>query len=78
MRFTMMSGVLATVLGLTACEGMNDTERRVATGAGIGAATGAVTGAVSGGNAATGGLVGGALGAGGGYLYDKQQRGELD
>jgi hypothetical protein len=70
-------GLIAT-LGLTAagCEGMNDTQRRTATGAGIGAGTGAVIGGATGNSALGGAALGGAAGAGGGYLYDRHQKGK--
>lgn len=68
-RKLILSGALASVLALSACANMSDTERRTATGGAIGAA---VVGAATGewGWAA----VGAAAGAAGGYLYDQNQK----
>lgn len=68
---------LVAALGLTAagCEGMSDTQRRTATGAGIGAGTGALIGGATGGSWLGGAALGGAAGAGGGYLYDRHEKG---
>jgi len=53
--------LLASVLGLGACAGMNAQERGTATGAVLGGATGAVLGGGVGGTAA-GAVVGGVIG----------------
>jgi osmotically inducible lipoprotein OsmB len=70
-------GLVAT-LGLAAvgCDSMNDTQRRTATGAGIGAGTGALIGGATGGSVLGGAALGGAAGAGGGYLYDRSEKGK--
>lgn len=62
---------LVTMMGMTGCSGMSDTEKRLATGAAIG---GASAGIISGkwGWAAAGA----AAGAAGGYLYDKSKKNE--
>jgi osmotically inducible lipoprotein OsmB len=58
----------------TGCAGMNDTQQRTLSGAGIGAGVGAVGSAVTGGSPVVGAAVGAAVGAGGGYLYDKNKK----
>jgi hypothetical protein len=75
MRSTFAIIALATTMGLSGCASMSDSERHVLGGAAIGAAGGAAVGALTGGSVGTGALIGGALGAGGGYLYDRDQRG---
>jgi hypothetical protein len=69
---------LAAALGLTAagCDGMSDTQRRTATGAGVGAGAGALIGGVTGNSVLGGAALGGAAGAGGGYLYDRHEKGK--
>jgi osmotically inducible lipoprotein OsmB len=69
---------LVAALGLTAagCENMSDTQRRTLTGAGVGAGTGALIGGATGGSTLGGAALGGAAGAGGGYLYDRHQKGK--
>lgn len=67
-----LTGALAVcVLSLTACSGMNDTQQRTLSGAGIGAGVGAVGSTVTGGSTVGGAAVGAAVGAAGGYIYDK-------
>ena len=64
-------GVAAiSILGLTACSNLSDTEQRALTGGAIGAAGGAVLGAVAG-SPAIGAAVGGGLGAAVGALMRK-------
>ncbi len=76
-RQTITAALLALSLGAVgACSGMNSTQQRTLSGGAGGAAAGAAVGALTGGSAATGAIIGGALGAGGGYLYDKNQKGE--
>lgn len=65
---TITATVLAAALGLSACEGMTQTQERVGGGAAIGAGTGALLG-----GGAEDALLGGALGAGAGYIYDRTQ-----
>ncbi len=62
-------------LALAGCASMTDTERRVATGAGVGAAGGALIGSFSG-NAGAGALIGAGVGAVGGAIYDKNKKDE--
>ena len=64
---------LIAALSLGACEGMNDSQRRVGTGALGGAAIGGIAGSFSG-NAGWGALIGAGAGAAGGYLWDQSQR----
>ena len=62
------------VFGLSACAGMNDTQRRTATGAGIGSAVGAVIGgSQSGGKGIrNGALIGGAVAGLGTYIWSSR------
>jgi hypothetical protein len=55
--------VLALIVPLAACSGMNRTQQRALSGGAIGAAGGAAIGAITGGSAVTGALIGGAGGA---------------
>jgi len=75
MKSTFAIIALATTVGLSGCASMTDSERHVLGGAALGAAGGAAVGALTGGSVGTGALIGGAVGAGGGYLYDRDQRG---
>lgn len=75
MRNSSLPISLALALSLAGCATMNDSERRVATGAGVGAASGAVIGSFSG-NAGAGALIGTAVGAMGGVLYDQHKKSE--
>ncbi|MEO8186971.1 MAG: OmpA family protein [Burkholderiaceae bacterium] len=70
------SAVLA-IFTLSACESMDDQQRRTATGAGVGAAAGAAIGAIGndsnrGRGAAAGAAIGAAAGALGGYVWNKR------
>lgn len=73
----MMKGVVLSVaavlmLATAACSGLNKTEQRTLTGAGIGAAGGAALGAVTPGlGIGTGALVGAGVGAAAGYVIDQ-------
>jgi uncharacterized membrane protein len=71
-RVTVSALLAATVL-LAGCAEMSDTQRRVATGAGVGAAAGALIGSSST-NAGTGALIGAGVGALGGYIYDQSKK----
>lgn len=62
------------ILLLSACSGMNDTQQRTLSGAGIGAGVGTVGTVVTGGCVSCGAAVGAAVGAGGGYIYDQVQK----
>jgi hypothetical protein len=63
------------LLGLGGCEGMSDTGRLTAGGAGLGAATGAIVGSFAG-NAGWGALAGAGIGAAGGYLMGRARESE--
>ena len=63
--------VLATTLG---CSGMNNTQQKSLSGAGIGAGAGAVLGVVTGGSAVTGAVVGGGVGAVTGYIVGESDK----
>lgn len=63
--------IAAAALGLSACSGMNTTEQRTLSGAGIGAASGAVITAATGGCIICGTAIGAGVGALGGFLYDR-------
>lgn len=76
---SMMSKLRAPILGiallsLTACSGMNSTQQRTLSGAGIGAGVGVVGTAMTGGCVSCGAAIGAGAGAVGGYIYDKHQR----
>lgn len=62
------------LLGLGACDHMNDTQQRTLSGAAIGAGSGAALGALTGGSAAGGAAIGAAAGAAGGYIYDQSKK----
>lgn len=73
---SIMSKLRAPILGiallsLTACSGMNSTQQRTLSGAGIGAGVGAVGTAMTGGCVGCGAAIGAGVGAVGGYIYDK-------
>lgn len=63
-----------TALVLVACSGMNQTQQRTLSGAGIGAGVGAIGSAVTGGSAIGGAAIGAAVGGAGGYIYDKNKK----
>jgi osmotically inducible lipoprotein OsmB len=72
---SMSTKILAVcVLSLSACAGMNDTQQRTLSGAGIGAGVGAVGSAVTGGSPVAGAAVGAAVGGAGGYIYDQSKK----
>jgi hypothetical protein len=70
MRFALPLALMGA-LSLGACAGMNTTEQRTLSGAGIGAASGAVITAATGGCIICGTAVGAGVGALGGFLYDR-------
>jgi len=72
MRTHRLALVLAAGLGLSACEGMNQTQQRTGVGALGGGALGGLLGSFSG-NAGLGALLGAGVGGAGGYLYDQTQ-----
>ncbi len=76
---SIMSKLRAPLLGiallsLTACSGMNTTQQRTLSGAGIGAGVGAVGTVMTGGCVGCGAAIGAGAGAVGGYIYDKTQK----
>lgn len=64
----------ASLLLLSACSGMNDTQQRTVSGAAIGAGVGTVGTVMTGGCVTCGAAVGAAVGAGSGYIYDQTQK----
>ena len=66
--------VAAAAFTLSACESMDDSQRRTATSTGIGAGVGAVAGAVIGGSDHRAGVavIGAAVGARGGYIWNQR------
>lgn len=68
--------LIASMLALSGCAGMNDTEQRTLSGGAIGAGVGAVGTALTGGCVSCGAAIGGAVGAGAGYLYDQHEKSE--
>jgi osmotically inducible lipoprotein OsmB len=76
MKATTIGLIAALGVAAAGCEGMSDTQRRTATGAGVGAGTGALIGGATGGSWLGGAALGGAGGAGAGYLYDRDKKGK--
>jgi osmotically inducible lipoprotein OsmB len=75
MKTVVLALTTSSMLLLSACAGMNDTEQRVVSGAAIGAGSGAALGAVTGGlSIGAGALIGAAAGAAGGYIVDQTQK----
>lgn len=76
MRNQLTVAVLATVLGVSGCASMTETQKGTAKGAGIGAGAGAVVGAVAGGKkgAAIGAVVGAGAGAIAGNIWSKRMQ----
>jgi hypothetical protein len=68
-----LAAVLVAGLGLAGCEGMSDSQRATATGAGIGALGGAAIGSLSG-NAGWGALIGAGVGGVSGYAIERGRR----
>jgi osmotically inducible lipoprotein OsmB len=58
---------------LLGCSGMSDTQQRTLSGSAIGAVAGTAIGAISG-HAGWGAAIGAVAGAGGGFLYDKNEK----
>lgn len=73
LSLTLIGSLAIGTLSLTACSGMNNTQQRTLSGAGIGAGVGAVGAAATGNSAVGGAAVGAAVGAAGGYIYDQQK-----
>jgi outer membrane protein OmpA-like peptidoglycan-associated protein len=76
MRNLLTVGVLATVLGVSGCASMTETQKGTAKGAAVGAGAGAVVGAVAGGGkgAAIGAVVGAGAGAIAGNIWSKRMQ----
>lgn len=68
-----LAAILVAGLGLSACEGMSDSQRATATGAGIGALGGLAIGSLSG-NAGMGALIGAGVGGASGFAIDRGRR----
>jgi hypothetical protein len=64
--------ILPLALALGACEGMSDSQRATATGAGVGALGGLAIGSLSG-NAGMGALIGAGVGGASGFLIDRSR-----
>lgn len=74
MRSLVIPVLALSIVALSGCSGMNDTQQRVLSGGAIGAGTGAAITAVTGGCVACGAAIGGAVGAAGGYVYDQMKK----
>ena len=76
LAITTLTCAALTIVSLTGCANMSETQQGTAKGAGIGAVAGALLGAATGGSkgAAQGAVLGGAVGAGGGYLWSKKMQ----
>lgn len=74
-NLTVTAAVAAALLisGCAATDGMNDTTKRTATGAGVGALAGAAIGAATGGKAGVGAAAGAAIGGLGTYIWSQNQ-----
>jgi hypothetical protein len=75
MKHTSITLIVAGALALGGCG--QTTASRSASGGLMGAAGGAAIGAIAG-NAGIGAAVGAGVGLVGGYLYDQQQKGNID
>ncbi len=72
MRMVVLGVAALSMLGLTACANMNNTEQRVVSGTAIGAGAGAVAGAlIPGLGIGTGALIGAGAGAVTGVIVDE-------
>lgn len=76
-KHVLTASLTAAVLVISGCaadgSGMNDSQRRTATGAGVGALAGAAISAATGGNAGVGALAGAAVGGVGTYVWSQNQ-----
>ena len=70
-RVIYRAGALLTLLFLTACSNMNNSDQRILSGAGIGVAMGTVGALIVQGNPILGLVGGAAIGAVSGYVIDK-------
>jgi hypothetical protein len=75
MKFLRLTLIVVAGLTLAACG--NTTGSRTLSGGAIGAGGGAAIGAIAG-NAGLGAAIGGATGLLGGFLFDQQQKGNID
>jgi len=75
MRLMAFALIAVAGVGLAGCG--NTTASRTLSGGAIGAGSGAAIGAIAG-NAALGAAIGGGVGLVGGFLYDQQQKGNID
>jgi uncharacterized protein YceK len=66
---------VCAALTMTGCSNMTTTQQRELSGGAIGAAAGAGITAIAGGNPIWGAIGGAAAGVLGGYIYDKNQKG---
>lgn len=71
MRILTIAALGVALVGATACENMNEEQRRAAYGAGIGGVGGAVVGNVTGLGTGTGALLGAGAGAATGALTNR-------
>jgi osmotically inducible lipoprotein OsmB len=69
--FTRAAAVTLTVLCLSGCSNMDETQQRMVSGGAIGVAVGAVGTVVTGGCVACGMAIGGAVGTATGYVVEK-------
>jgi len=67
---------LISIVGLSACTNMSDTQQRTMSGAAIGTAAGVGVGALTGGGLLWGAVGGAAIGAASGYVYDQHEKGK--
>jgi hypothetical protein len=74
MKTLLLALTTGSMLLLSACSGMNDTEQRVVSGTAIGAGVGAGVGALTGMSIVTGALICAGAGASGGYIVDQAHR----
>ncbi len=76
-KYILLSFVASSVMVLSACSGLSNTQQRVLSGGAIGTGVGVVGTALTGGCVTCGAVIGGAVGAGAGYLVDQQEKGNL-
>jgi hypothetical protein len=74
MKKTLVVLSVASILALSACANMSDTQQRTLSGAAIGSAAGVGIGALTGGALLWGAAGGAAIGAVGGYVYDQHEK----
>ena len=66
--------IIIALITTSGCSGMNNTEQKTLSGAGIGAGAGAVLGAITGGSPVTGAVVGAGVGAASGYIVGESDK----